>query len=134
MAGKLLPGDNVRERSTLWEEFPANGLTVDRAAMKSSHPSPMPWDQYAEECVGMLTSSPLAQPSDIAFCYYVSLQQVAWDHSQRLVPSLRPTPLQVQEVLQSFNQINHAQEQRMSQMNEDGTLLHVRMINFNSSC
>ena len=71
----------------------------------------------------MLTSSPLAQPSDSAFCYYVSLQQVAWDHSQRLVSSRRPTSLQVQEVLPSFNQTNHAREQRMSQLNEDGSHL-----------
>lgn len=75
--------------------------------MPSQQPSLLCWNQYMDECVEALETSPLALPSDKQFCKHVRLQRATDEHSRNIFVShfFRPGSMSrpaTIEILDSF--------------------------------
>ncbi|KAI9925897.1 hypothetical protein MW887_005703 [Aspergillus wentii] len=79
-------------------------------SMRLPSPRPLRSNGHAEECMGMLTSSPLAQPGDATLVYYLGLQQITLDCALRLQPPSQITsPGEIHDILSQCNQAIEAQ-------------------------
>ncbi|KAI9743548.1 MAG: hypothetical protein M1818_002862 [Claussenomyces sp. TS43310] len=56
-------------------------------SMPSQQPSLLCWNQYMDECIEALETSPLALPSDKQFCKHVRIQHATDEHSRNVLAS-----------------------------------------------